>query len=192
MEGKPPRETLLLALDLFEPDASAGVPMPPDRFCVDLGCGDGRDSVELLRRGWRVLAIDGHPEAFQRLVARPDLKPTPRLSMQMCELEDVELPPALLVNASYALPFCRPHAFDRLWRAIRAAILPGGRFSGQFFGPRHSWAVLPDRSHHSEEQVRLLLDGMKLEHFEEEQRDGAGRGGEAMHWQIFHVVAQQR
>ncbi|MEJ1932020.1 class I SAM-dependent methyltransferase [Nostoc sp. NIES-2111] len=41
-------------------------PTDAPRFAVDLGCGDGRDTVELLRRGWRVLGIDGAQEAIAR------------------------------------------------------------------------------------------------------------------------------
>jgi tellurite methyltransferase len=48
VKGRPPRPTLSRAADAF---AGPG-------FAVDLGCGDGRDTIELLRRGWRVLAID--------------------------------------------------------------------------------------------------------------------------------------
>src|SRR6266480_3626651 len=53
--GEQPRETLLFALDRFDAEAGAEV---GGLFAVDLGCGTGRDSIELLRRGWRVLAID--------------------------------------------------------------------------------------------------------------------------------------
>src|SRR5690606_3661669 len=55
--GKPARETLVDALARFERDGAA------PGFAIDLGCGEGRDSAELLRRGWRVLAIDGHESA---------------------------------------------------------------------------------------------------------------------------------
>ncbi|MEC4815643.1 MAG: methyltransferase domain-containing protein [Scytonema sp. PMC 1069.18] len=47
--------------------------LAPSRFAVDLGCGDGRDTVELLRQGWRVLAIDGEAEAIARLLNRPNI-----------------------------------------------------------------------------------------------------------------------
>ncbi|HIK40432.1 trans-aconitate 2-methyltransferase, partial [Thermoleptolyngbya sp. M55_K2018_002] len=67
VEGRPPRTTLTRALDSIAQD-----PNPLPRFAVDLGCGDGRDTVELLRRGWRVLAIDGEPEAIARLRQRND------------------------------------------------------------------------------------------------------------------------
>jgi trans-aconitate methyltransferase len=45
-----------------------------DFFAVDLGCGAGRDTAELLRRGWRVLAIDAEAEAIRRLLERRDLR----------------------------------------------------------------------------------------------------------------------
>ena len=48
----PPRATLLHALERFAAEAH----VPRERFAVDLGSGTGRDTLELLRRGWRVLA----------------------------------------------------------------------------------------------------------------------------------------
>ncbi len=68
-EGRPPRPTLLFALDRF---AAPG-------FAVDLGCGEGRDTIELLRRGWSVQAIDSEPTAIAGLTARADLPPKSRL-----------------------------------------------------------------------------------------------------------------
>ena len=103
-EGRPPRPTLLFALDRF---AAPG-------FALDLGCGEGRDTAELLRRGWRVLGIDAEPSAIAGLTARPDL-PTGDLRTQVARFEDAELPPADLINASFSLFFCAAGAFDPLW-----------------------------------------------------------------------------
>jgi tellurite methyltransferase len=50
VEGRPPRPTLVKALEYYTQDSQ---PLP--KFAVDLGCGDGRDTVELLNQGWRVL-----------------------------------------------------------------------------------------------------------------------------------------
>ncbi|HBY78841.1 MAG TPA: class I SAM-dependent methyltransferase, partial [Cyanobacteria bacterium UBA11148] len=94
--GRPPRDTLLATLARFEAENSVNVP----RFAVDLGCGDGRDTVELLRRGWRVLAIDGEAEAIARLVNRPDIVAN-RLETQVSRFEDLTLPQGVgLVNGS--------------------------------------------------------------------------------------------
>src|SRR5689334_7337592 len=90
---RPPRRTLLGALARFAPSTAP-------RVAVDLGCGDGRDTIELLRRGWSVLAIDSEPAAIERLQARPDLPKGASLSCLCERFEDATWPQADLVNAS--------------------------------------------------------------------------------------------
>ena len=63
------------------------------------------------------------------------------LTVEQRAFEDIlELPPADLVYAGFALPFCRPAAFPVLWEAIREAMAPSGWFAGQLFGPHDTWA----------------------------------------------------
>src|SRR5690606_17548951 len=100
-------------------------------FAIDLGCGEGRDSAELLRRGWRVLAIDGHESAFEFLRRRTDFpraaREPGRFETRVAPMEDADLPPCDLLNASFSLPFVDPARFDVVWGRIVAAIRPGGR-----------------------------------------------------------------
>lgn len=188
MEGKPARETLTRALRAFDrdppPDADTGVPATMAApLAIDLGCGQGRDTIELLARGWRVLAIDGHPEGLRRLLAQRALVAT---------FEDPgDLPLAHLVNASFSLPFCPPSRFGELWALVRASILPGGRFCGQLFGERDTWASLPDRSHQTRDGALTLLEGLEIEHFEEDEKDAEDAEGRAKHWHVFHIVARR-
>ena len=185
--GKPPRETLLDALKRFEADGPARFP----RLAVDLGAGEGRDTAELLRRGWRVAAIDSHAESMTRIWARPDLVNTDRLTTTRASFEACLLPACDLLNASYALPFCSPPAFGEVWSRIGAAVRPGGRFAGQFFGDRDTWAAIPGRSHHTEAQARAFLDGWEVEHFQVEENDKPDSLGRNKHWHIMHVVARK-
>lgn len=185
--GKPARETLTAALDAFAKEPATG-----PRLAIDLGCGEGRDTVELLRRGWRVLAIDGHPMALDLLSARADLTGRDRLEMRLAGFEGIELPGVDLVNSSYSLPFCPPEAFEALWASINRAVRPGGRFAGQFFGERDTWAALPDRAHHTRSQVDRLLAGFVIESLKEVEEDGNDAGGTPKHWHVFHVVARKR
>lgn len=181
--GKGPRETLLLALQHFGSFVGEA---------VDLGCGEGRDTAELLRRGWRVWAIDGHPDALRRLAARGDLVGRERLEARLATFERVEIPACDLLNSSFSLPFCSPGSFAGLWERIEAAIRPGGRFAGQFFGDKDSWATLKDRSHQTRGEIERLLARFEVERLQEEDKPGNDAEGFPKHWHVFHVVARRR
>ena len=185
IQGRPARETLLHALSLFEREDSGSA-----RLAVDLGCGEGRDSAALLAAGWNVHAIDGHPDGIRRLVSREDLVDPRRLTMQLAPFESVELPSCDLVNASFSLPFCSPAHFPELWERIVGCIRPGGRFAGQFFGDRDSWAAIEDRSHHTRAEVEEMLGAFEIEMLKEEEREGQDCTGVGKHWHVFHVVAR--
>ena len=155
-------------------------------------CGDGRDVIEELHRGWRVVAVDAEPEALKQLQARPlpdgcDVTPV------LARLEEVPIPLGVhLVNSSFAMPLCEPQAFHRAWERIREALPAGGRFSGQWYGPRDSWSDRPGMTFLSRDEALALLEGFDLEMFDEEEADGVTPRGNAKHWHIFHIVARKR
>src|SRR5690606_23230616 len=133
--SRPPRETLLFALDRFEAEH-----LPGDRrFAIDLGCGNGRVTIELLRRGWRVLAVDAEQSAIDGLLARPDLPAGAAPETLVARFDTIDLPSADLVNSSFALPLVPPADFPVLWDRILAALRSGGRVSCQLYGDRDSW-----------------------------------------------------
>jgi tellurite methyltransferase len=180
--NRPPRRTLLAALGNFGDFAG---------MAVDLGCGDGRDAVELLRRGWSVLAIDAEPEAIARLEARPDLPPQRRLETRTARFEATQWPETDLVNASFALPLVPPDAFAALWRSIVASLKPGGRFAGQLYGERDGWAGRPGVTCLRRSEAERLLADLVVELFEEEESDAVTPRGAPKHWHIFHIVARR-
>jgi SAM-dependent methyltransferase len=182
LRDRPPRKTLLAALDAFGT-------APADALAVDLGCGDGRDIIEMLRRGWRVVAVDSEPEALKRLMERGlpgEITPV------VAAMEDVPLPlGAQLVNSSFAMPLCPPEKFHALWQRIREALPPGGRFSGQWYGTRDSWFGREGMAFVSREEATAMLQGLEVEMFEEEEADGVTPRGKSKHWHIFHIVARK-
>jgi SAM-dependent methyltransferase len=184
--GLAPRETLLTALDSFAREGFIG------GLAVDVAAGEGRDSLALLERGWQVVATDSHPEAFTHLWSRVPEAARARLRTVEVDFAEMEIPRCDLVNASFALPFCEPRHFPALWSRIVEAIRPGGRFAGQFFGDRDTWASMPGRSHHSREQVMQLLESFEIETMREEERDDTPEVRKPKHWQIFHVTAKKR
>jgi SAM-dependent methyltransferase len=179
-----PRKTLLAALAAFAPSAG---------FAVDLGCGTGRDTVELLRRGWRVLAVDAEASAIAELTARPEAAAArERLETLIAKFEEAALPDCDLVNSSFALPLCPPAAFPPLWQRIRAALRAGGRIACQLFGPRDSWAARrPAITILARADIEALLAGYAIEMLDEEEADAVTPRGEAKHWHIFHIVARK-
>ncbi|GAB4161814.1 MAG: hypothetical protein Fur0046_40410 [Cyanobacteria bacterium J069] len=195
MAGRPPRETLLRSLSLFDAEdrsIAADGTAKPVRFAVDVGCGEGRDTAELVRRGWRVLAIDGEPEAIARLQARPEIRAAIAQNLmetRVQRFEQLELPANLdLINASFCLPFCPPAQFPALWNQLTAALRSGGRLCGQFFGDRDSWAVYDHMTHHTRAQVEALLQPFTVELLEEEAHPGKTALGDEKFWHIFHWV----
>jgi SAM-dependent methyltransferase len=179
-----PRDLLLQVLDLFERDGRVGA-------AVELGCGQGWDASELLRRGWDVVAIDAQDDGIRRLRERTGDVGS-RLRTVVSRMEDVEVPAADLVYASYSLPFCRPEAFPRLWDRIGSAIRSGGRFAGVLFGDRDTWASTErEMTFFEVDAARALFDGMELESFVEEENEDDGWGGETKHWHVFHAIARR-
>lgn len=187
VSNRPPRDTLLKALSLFDMGPEGG------RFAVDLGCGAGADTREMLRRGWRVVAIDREPDGIRRLNDSVPVESRHRLQTRVSPFEDLrELPACDLINASFSLPFCAPEHFGVLWHIIMSALRPRGRFAGTLFGERDGWANDARMTFHTRAQVERLLAPFKAEYLHEEERDGTTALGDAKHWHAFHIVACKR
>ena len=182
---RPPRETLLQALASFEAEDAVGT-------AVDLGCGGGRDSIELLRRGWSVLAIDAQDSAIETLLARPELNQfgcRPRTEVSRFEAARWET--ADLVNSSFALPLCPKADFLAMWQRIFDSLRPGGRFAGQVYGVRDQWFGDPTNTHFTQSEIDDLLLPYEVELCRVEETDSVTPRGTAKHWHIYHIVARK-
>lgn len=215
VKDQPPRDTLLRALGAFERE-----PALP-RLAIDLACGEGRDTREMLRRGWTVLALDSDPEGVRRTLAQLDPAWRARCTVRRMTMEEIpgllQPPPSgripaglgagssplspdsaplpilpALINASFALPFCTPESFPTLWQWITRTLAPGGRFSGQLFGDRDEWACVRPASHFTRAQALDLLAPFHIEHLDEVEKDGSDAMGGTKHHHVFHVVARKR
>jgi hypothetical protein len=115
-----------------------------------------------------------------------------RLETEVSRFEDLVPPRALLINASFALPFCPPSEFPRFWSSLLDALEPGGRISGQLFGDHDEWAEREEMTFHSRTEVESLLENLDIEMFDEIERDGSTATGDPKHWHIFSVVARKK
>ncbi len=184
LKDRPPRPTAMFAAARFAAPGQA----------VDLGCGAGRDVLPLLAQGWQVLGIDKEPSAIAALNQAAPADLLPNLKTACTPIEDAEFGASDLINSSFALPLVPKQAFPNVWRKIRASLRSNGRFSGQIYGVRDSWArggAADGLIAFSRAECLNLLAGMRIEFFEEEEHDGLTPRGTQKHWHIFHLVAQK-
>jgi tellurite methyltransferase len=176
-----PRSLLIQAAECF---AAPGL-------AIDLGCGGGIETCELLRRGWRVVAIDQEPAALEAARERAPAEARDRLATSCAAFAELDLPAADLIWSGLSLPFCHPDHFARLWERIVAALRPGGRFAGDLFATRHAWRERADLTFVDAEQVRAMLQPFEVELLSEveEERETAFQGRQ--HWHGFDIIARK-
>jgi SAM-dependent methyltransferase len=183
-EGRDVRATFTAGLE-----ASGGQGLVRGGLAVDLGCGDGVETRALVRAGWRVLAIDGDVGVAERVTAGLTESERDAVTVERRRFEELrELPAADFVYAGFALPFCDPDAFPRVWRSLRTSLKPGGVFAGELFGVHDDWASRPGMNTHDRAGVERLLMGLDVVSLIEDDRDGRSFEG-PKHWHVFHVVA---
>jgi SAM-dependent methyltransferase len=157
---------------------------------IEIGFGDGRETLALLDAGWRVLAIDPSPAAAEVLQSQVPAHVAGRLEIRSVPAEDADLPPFDLLYAGYSLPFLGADAFDRFWSAARERLRPGGILVVNLFGPRDSWAGRRSMRFVDVDAVRGLVDGLELLALDEEDQDGDSFLG-PKHWHVFDVIARR-
>lgn len=184
---RPAWTTVKQAADAFG-DIDPGAP----RLAVDLGCGAGRDTRELLRRGWRVISMDMTREGIDRLRELTPAVDQKRLETHVANLAGFDIPPCDLVNADLILPFLGADDYAGTWARIRAALDSGGRFSGMLFGDRDGSVDDPEMTCASPETIRGYLDGFDIEFWNEKEEDGETALGEPHHFHLIEVVAVRR
>ncbi len=180
--------TVRRAIDLFAADS---LPLLRPRLAVDLGCGAGRDTRELLRAGWRVLAIDREPGAITALEAATAAHRGDAVETQVADLATVDVPTCDLVNASLSLPFLPPHAFWATWQRILAALPVGARFAAMLFGDRDGSASDPSMTCLAPADVRARLGSFELEHWDDREEDTTTALGEPHHFHMVEFVARR-
>ena len=157
---------------------------------LDLGCGAGRDTRYLVAHGWQVTAVDQEADAIAHLADLP--RANLRAAQSSLEDFDYEKEAYDLISAQFSLPFISRSRFDEAFSRIKAAIKPGGVFTGQFFGPHDTWNTPDsDMTFHTQEQVNDLLGDLRIVEASEVDRPGNTATGEMKHWHVFHIIAQK-
>lgn len=157
---------------------------------IEIGFGDGRETLALLQAGWRVLAIDPETAAADVLRSQVPDSAAARLTILSSPAEDAKLPSFDLLYAGYTLPFLDPAAFRRFWAGVRGRLRPGGFLVVNFFGQRDSWVGREGMSFVDLDAVHRLVDGLEVLAIDEEDQDGNSFLG-PKHWHVFDVIARR-
>jgi SAM-dependent methyltransferase len=159
---------------------------------VEVGFGDGTETLALLSEGWRVLAVDAAPQAES--VLRERLATTGAdgtgLEIRIAPAQDVALPPFDLLYAGYALSFLAPADFRRFWADARASLRPGGFLVVNVFGVKDTWAGDEFMTFIDRDTVTRMLAGLEVVDLREEDADGDSFSG-PKHWHVFDIVARR-
>ena len=182
LSGREPRPLLRRALE-------ARGDLPPG-WAIDLGSGDGTETLALLVEGWKVTSIDVTPASAELIRSRVSPDHRPNLTVQTASFEEAVLGEADLIYAGYSLPFTDPAAFPEFWARIRAALRPGGVLAVHLFGPNDTWASDPKLTITDRVALDGLLDGLEEVAFEETDADGMAVSG-PKHWHVFEFVARR-
>jgi SAM-dependent methyltransferase len=186
--GRPVRPVLSQVLSLIESRA----PSSKALFAIDLGCGAGIETAELLQRGWRVFAIDRQPSSIEALKNLVPSEARDRLAIACQSFEELSsLPVADLVFSYHSLPFCEPRSFSELLRKVKDSIAPHGYFAGTLFGNDDDWVKAGRTSGLSIEGLSTFLEGLEVLHLSEFNRLGPTALNGDKHWHYWTVIAKR-
>lgn len=164
--------------------------LPAPGLAYDLGFGSGISSVWLSDHGFRVIAIDSHPEAIAQLEERLASRPNHQVSFILGDASRTILEPCQVVLAGFYLFFLEQDEFEHTWAEVRAKLQPGGVFVGQLMGPKDDWASKVPSVHPEAEWPRLQ-EGFEVLHWQTDERDGATINGKSKHWHITHFILRR-
>jgi tellurite methyltransferase len=186
--GQPPSKVIVKALNLNKTPGKA----------IDIGFGAGNEVVFMLNSGWQVWAVDKEPKAIKVVNRRKDINDSTPLFAFSASFEDSAtwdmLPEVDFIGASYALPFCKPDNFLRVWNHIKHKLSLEGRFAGHFFGVNYqgfSSNEMQEMSFLTKEEILLLLQDFEIEHFQEIEEDGLSGTGKPIHSHVFEVIIRK-
>jgi trans-aconitate methyltransferase len=181
-EQRPPRPLVQVLLE----HAGDGAGRP----ALDLGFGAGVETARLLRRGWRVLAVDADPAAGPSLLRRLPAGDAARLTVRTQDFAALDrLPELHLVHAAWSLPYAGRH-LPRVWEVLMAALLPGGWLACDLFGERDTTADADDIAKLTDREVEELLRGVDVVHRDTLEVDGTAFAG-PQHWHVHSVVGRR-
>jgi SAM-dependent methyltransferase len=154
---------------------------------MDIGSGAGNGISYLLDKGWKVIAFD--PEEDSQRIIHERFPSHPNLNFTKASFKEISWEMVDLINCYCVLPFCEKDYFDTLMQNIITHVKPGGRFAGNFFGPRHGWNHL---NLVSMEKALSYFSNFNIEYIHEVEEDKITALDEEIFFHNIDLVARKR
>jgi tellurite methyltransferase len=180
LAGRPPRPLFSRARSIYLAEGRT-------RTAVDLGCGDGTETLAMLDDGLSVTAIDQSATSLQLVQERAGTRSG--LRTVQARLEAVELPPTDLVYSGLTLPFCQPDHFPALWDRVCGSLGPNGLLAVHLFGDRHGW-MHEEMTFLTRDQVEHLVSGLVVLDLREIDEVMPSAAGDKVRMHVFDLVAR--
>lgn len=101
---------------------------------IDLGCGEGFDSIYLLENNWNVIAIDLFTESIKKNLKKLDEKYKNKLIILRQEFENLDIPKVDLILANYSISYCKKERLITMLNKVVNSIKINGRLAGIIYG----------------------------------------------------------
>jgi trans-aconitate methyltransferase len=160
------------------------------KTALDIGCGTGADTKEMVKRGIKVTAIDVNKEVKNYFTAE-DLR---NINLLITPIEKFNFKKYDLIFAKSSLIFLQKKTFIEVLLKIKSALNTNGIFAARLWGVKDSYNVKGKRQKFSFVEKQELLNyfkGFKLLAYAEEEKDRVSAGGDLKHFHFINIILEK-
>ena len=155
---------------------------------IDLGCGAGNDTLFLLDKGFKVIAID--IESKVKDILEEKVEKNENLEIIIKDFSKIELPKADLIHANFSLFFVKDNLAVYI-NNILNCINKKGFFIGNFLGEEDEWAG-KDKATVNKEELLKYFENCEMFYFSDEKYYKDGVSVKNKFWHIYTIIAQKK